>query len=148
MEKHKVLTIMYEEGQRNALDFQERSASMTGTEMYAQEEKIPEFKSAVKKQNMLERKAGFVCKSTVGRVVVLLQPYDSTIYTEEPEKYPSMWGFKWSDDPKKALPFIAISTSPYMKRNCCTEEGIVYRSKMDNNVWSPSDYPQAWEVAE
>jgi hypothetical protein len=139
---------MYEEGQRNALDFQERSTSLTGTEMYAQGEKIPEFKAAVKKQNMLERKAGFVCKSTAGRVVVLLQPYDSTIYTEEPEKYPSMWGFKWSDDPKKALPFIAISTSPYMKRNCCTEKGIVYRSKMDNNVWSPSDYPQAWEVAE
>ena len=24
-------------------------------------------------------------------------------------------------------------------------EGKVYQSLIDNNVWSPSDYPQGWE---
>lgn len=97
------------------------------------------------KENMLNRPVGFVCKSTAGRVVKLLQKYDSTIYTAEPEELPAQWGFVWSNDPEKAKPFIALSTSPYMKGNCCTEDGAVYRSTIDNNVWSPSAYPQGWE---
>ena len=106
---------------------QEQAETMTGTE------------------NMLNRPVGFVCKSTAGRVVKLLQKYDSTIYTAEPEELPAQWGFVWSNDPEKAKPFIALSTSPYMKGNCCTEDGAVYRSTIDNNVWSPSAYPQGWE---
>ena len=101
---------------------------------------------------MLERKAGmtdgFVCRSSAGRVVRLIQNYDSSIYTQEPEDLPAQWGFVWSTDPEKALPFIAISTSPYMTGDCCTENDIVYRSTIDNNVWAPSAYPQGWEVAE
>lgn len=27
-------------------------------------------------------------------------------------------------------------------------DGPVYRSTIDNNVWSPADYPQGWEVVE
>ena len=99
---------------------------------------------------MLERKAGqkdgFVCKSSAGRVVRLLQNYDSTVYTQEPEELPAQWGFVWSKDPAKALPFIALATSPYDTGDCCTETGIVYRSTMDGNVHAPSAYPQGWEV--
>ena len=51
----------------------------------------------------------------------------------------------WSTDPAKALPFVAISTSPYSVGECCTEGGKVYRSTIDNNVWAPSAYPQGWE---
>jgi hypothetical protein len=77
--------------------------------------------------------------------VKLLQPYDSTIFTGEPEELPAQWGFVWSNDPAKAKPFVAISTSPYMKGNCCSEEGEVFRSLIDNNVHAPSAYPQGWE---
>mgnify|MGYP006946912421 FL=1 len=94
---------------------------------------------------MLERKAGFVCQSSAGRVVRLVQPYDSTIYTKEPEELPAQWGFAWSTDPAKALPFVAMATSPYNKGDCCTEGSKVYRSTLDSNVWSPSAYPQGWE---
>ena len=83
--------------------------------------------------------------SPAGRVVRLLQPYDSTIYTQVPEELAAQWGFVWSTDPAKALPFVAISTSPYKKGDCCTEGGKVYRSTLDNNVWSPSAYPQGWD---
>lgn len=143
-------TVMYEEGRRQALDLQSRSPEMTGTELNAEEDKIPSFQAAVKQKNMLDRKAGhtdgFVCKSTAGRVVRLIQNYDSDIYTQEPEELPAQWGFVWSDDPAKAKPFIAMSTSPYMAENCCTENGITYRSTIDNNVWAPSAYPAGWEV--
>lgn len=126
---------------------QDKSSEMTGTELNAEDKFIPDFQTAKARMNMLERKAGFVCKSSAGRVVKLLQPYDSDIYTGEPEELPAQWGFVWSDDPAHAKEFIALSTSPYMKGNCCLWDGMAYRSTIDNNVWSPADYPDGWEVA-
>ena len=126
---------------------QDKSSAMTGTELNAEDKFIPDFQIAKARMNMLERKAGFVCKSSAGRVVKLLQPYDSEIYLAEPEELPAQWGFVWSDDPAHAKPFVALSTSPYMKDNCCLWEGVAYRSTIDNNVWSPADYPGGWEVA-
>ena len=79
----------------------------------------------------------------------LLQLYDSTIFTQEPEELPAQWGFIWSTDPAKALPFIALSTSPYNMGDCCLNSaGEVKRSTMDNNVWSPDTNPEFWEDAE
>ena len=121
---------------------------MTGTELYDKEDYIPDFVAACELKNMLDRDIGFTCKSSAGRVVRLLQKYDSTIYTAEPEELPAQWGFKWSTDPAKALPFIALSTSPYMTGDCCTENGGIYRSKIDNNVFAPSAYPQGWDKIE
>lgn len=137
--------IMYEEGRRQALALQERSSGMTGTELNAEDDKLPAFQTAKKRMNMLDRAAGFICKSSAGRVVKLLQPYDSNIYPQEPEQLSAHWGFVWSDDPAKALPFISLSTSPYMTGNCCTENGITYRSRIHNNVWAPSGYAAGWE---
>jgi hypothetical protein len=77
-----------------------------------------------------------------------LQPYDSDIFKAEPEELSAQWGFAWSDDPAKAKPFVSIATSPYMTGNCCSENELIYRSKMDNNTWSPSDYPDGWEIVE
>lgn len=136
---------MREKGRADAQDLQSRSGEMDGTALYAEEEKIPDFVAAKAAKNMLERPVGFVCKSSAGRVVKLLQVYDSNTYPQEPEELPAQWGFKWSTDPAKALPFVAISTSPYMKDDCCSENVVVYRSTIDNNVWAPSDYPQGWE---
>ena len=140
-----VLDSMRRQGRLLALDLQSRAGGMTGTELYAESEYIPKFQAARTAKNMLNRKNGFVCKSSAGRVVRLLQPYDSDIYTAEPEELPAQWGFVWSDDPAKALPFIALATSPFMTGNCCTENGKTYRSKMDNNVHAPSAYPEGWE---
>ena len=145
--KERVLKREYDRGRAAARDVQERAPNMTGTELNAVDDRIPQFKAAAANCNMLQRPAGFVCKSSAGRVVKLLQPYDSSIYTAEPEELAAQWGFQWSDDPAKALPFVAIATSPYNTGNCCTENGIVYRSKIDGNVAAPAAYPAGWEVA-
>ena len=149
-DKEFVLKTLRQAGKQAAEALQQKAPDMTGTELYAEEEFIPSLKAAVAKKNMLERKAGqkdgFVCKSSAGSVVRLLQNYDSTVYTQEPEELPAQWGFVWSKDPKKALPFIALSTSPYNTGDCCTEDGIVYRSLIENNVYAPSSYAQGWEV--
>ena len=80
---------MRAKGAADAKDFQSRSVGMTGTQMYAEEEKIPDFSEAVKVKNMNQRPCGqdngFICRSKVGHVVRLIQPYDSDIYTQEPE---------------------------------------------------------------
>lgn len=138
-------SIMYNQGRANALKLQEEAPGMTGTALYAADKDIPTFSAAVANSNMLDRAAGFVCLSPSRRVVRLVQPYDSTIYPQEPEELPAQWGFAWSTDPAKALPFVAISTSPYNIGDCCTEDGKTYRSKLANNVWSPSAYPAGWE---
>jgi hypothetical protein len=146
--KERVLDRERDRGRLAAREVQDKSPNMTGTELYAVDDRVPRFVEAIKHKNMLERPAGFVCKTSAGRVVKLLQPYDSTIYTAEPEEFPALWGFVWSQDPAKALPFVAISTSPYMNGDCCIDGDNVYRSKIDNNVWKPSEYLAGWEVVD
>lgn len=137
-----------EKGYNNAMALQVKSADMTGTELNARQGDIPDFAAACLVRNMLYRGTGFVCRSSGGRVVRLVQNYDSDIFTQEPEELPAQWGFAWSKDPAHALPFVAISTSPYMTGDVCEENGLVYASVIDNNVWPPSGYPQGWRLIE
>jgi hypothetical protein len=94
--KEKVLQRERDRGRIAALEVQEKSSTMTGTELNTVNNRIPQFKKAIETQNMLSRPIGFVCKSSAGRVVKLLQNYDSSIYTQEPEELPAQWGFVWS----------------------------------------------------
>ncbi|MBR2483549.1 MAG: hypothetical protein IKB53_02265 [Oscillospiraceae bacterium] len=143
--KELVLETLKRSGKLAAETVQRNAAEMSGTELNKESAYVPEFIAACAKMNMLNRAVGFVCKSPAGRVVKLLQPYDSDVYAAEPEELPAQWCFVWSDDPSHALPFVAISTSPYMKENCCMEGNETFRSLVDYNVHAPSEYPQGWE---
>ena len=141
---------MRSQGRADALELQERSPSLTGTELNAEDDKIPSFRAAVAAKNMLERTAGqkdgFVCRSTAGRVVRLIQKYDSNTLTGEPEDLPAQYRFVWSTDPAKAQPFIALSESYYNKGDCCLNAaGHPRRSLIDVNVYDPDVTPQFWE---
>ena len=142
------LDAMYNQGRADAQALQGKAAGMDGTQLNGEAQKIPDFQAAKKTMNMLNRPVGFVCKSTAGRVVKLLQVYDSDTYPGEPEELPAQWGFVWSKDPAHAKPFVALSTSPYMTGDCCIEGGVVYASTIDNNVHAPSAYPQGWRRAD
>lgn len=143
--KELVLDTMKSYGRIVATELQQKAPEMSGTELYAQDSFIPAFNP---ERQYLNFAAGYVCKSAAGRVVRLLQPYDSTVFTQQPEELPAQWGFVWSKEPEHALPYVAISTSPFMTDDCCTENDVVYRSLIDNNVWSPSSYPAGWEAVE
>lgn len=145
LSKAQVLQIAAEQGRVDAASVQSNAGSMTGTELYLAEDRIPDFTAACAVKNMLQRDVGFTCKSTAGRIVRLLQPYNSEIYPAEPEELPAQWGFKWSTDPKKALPFISLATSPYDKNDCCTHEGHVWRSGQSGNVWAPGTINVKWD---
>ena len=73
-DKEFVLDAMQRIGKTIAQNIQSRAAEMTGTELYAEEDYIPDFAAACALKNMLERTAGFVCRSTAGHVVKLVQP--------------------------------------------------------------------------
>ena len=118
-DKDFVLSVMKKYGKQIAEELQSKSEEMTGEELYDEFGFIPNYLDACKKQNMLERKIGFVCRSPKGRVVKLIQNYDSTIYTQEPEELLAQWRFVWSKNPKHARAFIALSTSPYDMGYCC-----------------------------
>ena len=147
--KERVLNRERQRGYEAAKAVQATAETMTGTELNAVDDRIPRFRAACEKMNMLDRKAGqtdgFVCKSTAGRVVRLIQNYDSTVFTAEPEDLPAQWRFVWSTDPKKARPFIALSTSPFATGDCCTHEGHVWRSGQDGNVWAPGTVGVKWD---
>ena len=156
--KERVLKREYDRGRMAALEVQEKAPAMTGTELNAVDDRIPRFSEAVKKKNMLDRKAGqedgFVCKSTAGRVVRLIQNYDSDTWLHEdgtrwePEELPAQWRFVWSQDPAKAKPFIASSTSYYNTGDCCLNRaGRPVRSKIDVNTFDPDVNPEFWEDA-
>ena len=141
-DKELVLTTMRKYGKAVAENLQERAPEMNGTEIIAEEEFLPDFDPA---RQYLNYPAGYVCKSALGNAVKLIQPYDSTIYTQQPEELSAQWGFYWSTDPKKAKPFVAISTSPYMTGDCCTNNGHVWKFGQDNNVWEPGTVGVNWE---
>ena len=144
-DKEFVLDALKSIGTQRALELQDQAPDMTGTELYAAEDYVPEFDPT---RQYLNFSAGYVCRSAAGRLVKLIQPYDSTIYTGQPEELPAQWGFYWSTDPAKALPFVALATSPYMTGDCClSAAGEPKRSKIDNNVWSPDTNPEYWEDA-
>ena len=151
--KEKVLNREKERGKLAALSLQEKSSEMTGTELNAVDDTIPLFSRAIEQKNMLERHAdmrtGFVCVSPEGRVVRLIQNYDSDIYKQTPEELPAQWAFVWSTDPAKAKPFIAMATSPYHIGECCLDsQGRAWASKIDTNIWSPDNVPLYWELCE
>lgn len=140
-----VLDALRRMGAARATALQTEAADMTGTALYESEDYLPTFAAARARKNMLERPIGFVCRSTAGRVVSLLQPYDSDTYPQEPEELAAQWRFKWSTDPAHALPFVKLATSPYGKGDCCLWDDRVWRSKIDSNTYSPEEYPDGWE---
>lgn len=151
--KKRVLQRERDRGRMAAQAVQEASPTMTGTELNAADDRIPRFAEAVKHKNMLNRKAGqedgFVCRSSAGRVVRLIQNYDSDVFTGEPEELPAQFRFVWSHDPAKAQPFLASSTSYYNTGDCCLNRaGQPVRSKIDVNTFDPDVNPEFWEVVE
>lgn len=143
-----VLSTMKQYGKNMATEVQNKAEEMTGTELNGKKGFIPSFVAACAKMNMLERPVGFVCKSSAGRIVKLLQVYDSTIYTQEPEELPAQWRFVWSKDPKHALPFLKSAENPYDVDECCIWNGEVYASTIPSNTYTPDEYAQGWKKVE
>lgn len=59
---------------------------------------------------------------------------------------PSLWARVLIPDPEEIPDWVKPdSTNAYMTGDKVKFEGKIYRSLIDNNIWSPSEYPAGWE---
>ena len=66
-----------------------------------------------------------------------------------PEAAPSLWAKVLIPDPEVIPDWEQPdSTNPYMKGDKVRFDGHIYESAIDNNIWSPSAYPNGWLLIE
>ena len=67
-----------------------------------------------------------------------------------PDVSPSLFAKVLTDPTGETIPewVQPDSTNAYMTGDKVTYEGKVYESTMDNNIWSPADYPAGWKLIE
>ena len=69
--------------------------------------------------------------------------------TWTPADAPSLWARVLIPDPGEIPEWEQPdSTNPYMKGDRVRFAGKIYESLIDNNVWSPADYPAGWKIVE
>lgn len=65
-----------------------------------------------------------------------------------PDVAVSLWATVLIPDPNVIPDWVQPdSTNAYMTGDKVRYNGVVYRSLIDNNVWSPDAYPAGWELA-
>lgn len=135
---------MRAQGESDALDLRGRAKDMDGTAIIAEKQKAPAW-DAGKDYSAWPVGAPVVDE---GRTYGLLQPHNAANYPDtRPSTLPALWSIKHTTDPERAEPYLAPNgtSGMYMTGECCTYDGVVYRSIIDNNVWPPADYPAGWE---
>lgn len=127
--------IMFEEGRRQALDLQDRSPDMTGTEIIAEEFNVPAWD---KSYDYTRWKAGYPVHDE-GQVWLLQIPHNAASYTGRPSSLRALWGLAHTTDPEKAKPWVAPSgvSGLYMKGECCTYDDRIWRNLYDRNEFPP-----------
>lgn len=140
MTKETSLEIMRAQGKADSLNLRERAPSMTGTEVIAEEHKIPNFDPT---KDYTKWATGSPVAAE-GQVWLLLIPHNAAHYTGRPSENRAMWGLAHTKDPAKAKPWVASYgvSGLYMIDEVCiypNKEGVlhIYRNKHDNNEYPP-----------
>lgn len=145
--KEFILAMIKEQGKANALDLRNRAADMTGTEIIAEESKIPNYDNT---KDYSGWAVGSPCVFD-GQVYGLLQPYNAANYPDtNPANAPALWRILHTTDPAKAKPYIKpTSTSDmYLKGECMLyKDGVIYRALRDT-VYDPEEYKADWGAVE
>lgn len=130
-------------GKADALDLAKRAPDMSGTEIIDEQDSVPAWNP---QGNYLQSMIGYPVQYD-DQVYTLLQAHNASYYPNTtPPALPALWSIKHTTDPKKAKAYMPPNgqSGMYMQNDCCTEGGHVYQSTIDNNVWTPSGYPQGW----
>jgi len=138
--KERVLARERERGKADALDLQSRAPSLTGTEIIAEENKVPAFDPTKDYKSW----AVGAPVADEGQVWLLLIPHNAAEYVGRPSTLRALWGLAHSKDPAKAKPWVASYgvSGLYMMDEVCiypNKEGVlhIYRNKHDNNDYPP-----------
>ena len=129
-------------GRNNALALMQQADSLTPHEICEQEVLIPNWKP----RNW--QKVGQPCKHQ-GQDYKVLQAHDST---ENADWFPNgnsaLFEVLHTKNPERAKSWVAPNgtSGVYQKGEVYTENGVIYRSKVDNNVYKFEEYQENWEV--
>lgn len=145
MTKESTLEIMRQQGKTDALDLQARSAGMTGTEIIAEENKVPAFDPT---KDYTKWPAGAPVVDD-GQVWTLLQPYNAAHYTGRPADLRALWGLAHTKDPYKAKSWVEPygTSGLYQVDECCIYNEKVWRNLYNNNEYPPEtlNVEDRWE---
>lgn len=147
--KERVLERERSRGRAAALDLANRAVAekLDGTALIAEQDSVPAWREdAVYKQEHIGRPV-----QDGDQVYTILQAHTPAHNPGfRPADLPAIYSIQHTKDPAKAKPYMAPNgtSGMYMASDCCVENGTVWRSLNDNNVWSPSAYPSFWEEVE
>lgn len=142
--KERVLKRERDRGFMAAKELQTRAPEMTGTELIAEEGKVPVWDF---QKDYTGWAAGYPVADE-GQVWVLIQPHNAAHYPGRPSGLRALWGLTHTTDPKMAKPWVEPygTSGLYMTDECCIENCRTYRSVHDDNPYAPSSYPEWWEL--
>lgn len=151
LNRQTILEKMREAGRIDALELRAEAAAgtVTDTDIIDREAAVPDWRPDTDYTNA---PIGSPVQDA-GQVYGLLQPHNASYYPDQrPADLRALWGLKHTTNPQRAKPYVApLGTSGmYMAGECCLfgDDNAVYRSKVDNNVYSPAEYAQNWEAVE
>lgn len=146
--KELVLQVHRDMGRADALALANRATAMTGTEIIAEEQKVPLFVSGADYSACpIGAPIGEIVDGEL-QIFTMITPVNTAHYPGiTPNTERSLYSLCHTTDPKKAKAFVdPLGTSGmYNLNECCTENGHVWRNLYHDNVYRPSALPERWE---
>lgn len=135
MTRAEELDMIRRSGKADALDLRERAPSLTGTEVIAEESKVPAFDPA---KDYTSWAAGAPVADE-GQVWILLIPHNAAKYSGRPSTLRALWGLAHTADPTKAKPWVASygTSGLYKLDEVCTYNGHIWRNLYNDNEYPP-----------
>lgn len=135
MTRAEELDIIRRSGKADALDLRERAPSLTGTEVIAEESKVPAFDPNKDYTN-------WPVSAPVAdedQVWILLIPHNAANYSGRPSTLRALWGLAHTTDPAKAKPWVASygTSGLYKLDEVCTYNGHIWRNLYNDNEYPP-----------
>lgn len=140
-----VMETLRRQGKASALALREKAPEMTGTQLIAEEDFIPDFDPT---KDYSKWPVGSPVRDE-GQVWVLIQPHNAAHYEARPSGNRAMWGLAHTTDPNKAKPYVAPygTSGLYANGECMRwKDGFVYRCIAPQPTeYTPESYPEYWE---
>lgn len=148
--KELVLKVHREMGRSDALDLASRAwmENLDGTALIAEEEKVPLFVWGTDYSVCSPNTPVAEIVDGERQVFSMITPVNTNHYPGiTPNIERSLYSLCHTKDPKKAKAWVAPHgiSGLYQQDECCTVNGRVWRSIVNDNAYSPSDYPANWE---
>lgn len=142
------LDAMKAQGLADAADLQSRAASMDGTALIAEEQKIPQFDGGKDYSGWAVGSPVWELVEGERQVFTIITPHNASHYPDsKPSNTPALWSIRHTKDPKKAKAYLPPNGTSglYELDECAIENGHVFRNLHNQNEFSPSAMPERWE---